>query len=185
MAGEGDVVIGGEEGDQAKGQAADGLGEAEAIKGGPRRGRCWQFWRNRRLLATGWRPGGAGGRGHGAGAVERGEASFHPCHRCHRPPCSLVAVVIPSWGQSLNPIPSPLPCPAKLLQLKPCLPMGAATSRSLENQSDGHRSLSSLKALIRSHAAGYVDRYFSVAMQVETRAAHQGRGQNYDSSGSG
>ena len=33
--GEGEVVIGGEEGDQAEGKAADGLGETEAIEGGP------------------------------------------------------------------------------------------------------------------------------------------------------
>ena len=65
--GEGEVVIGGKEGDQAKGEAADRLSETEAIEAGPRRGCCWQFWRNRRLLAAGWRPGGAGGRGHGAG----------------------------------------------------------------------------------------------------------------------
>jgi hypothetical protein len=32
VAEEGDVVIGGEQGDQAEGQAADGLGDAEAIK---------------------------------------------------------------------------------------------------------------------------------------------------------
>jgi hypothetical protein len=30
--GEGEVVIGGKEGDQAKGEAADGLGETEAVK---------------------------------------------------------------------------------------------------------------------------------------------------------
>jgi hypothetical protein len=73
--GECEVVIGGKEGDQAKGEAADRLGETEAIEAGPRRGCCWQFWRNRRLLAVGWRPGGAGGRGHGAGcSAERGEA---------------------------------------------------------------------------------------------------------------
>ncbi len=34
-AGEGDVVIGGKESDQAKDQASDGLGEAKAIKSGP------------------------------------------------------------------------------------------------------------------------------------------------------
>jgi hypothetical protein len=82
--GDGEVVIGGKQGDQAEGEAADGLGETEAIEAGPRRGCCWQFWRNRRRLAAGWRPGGAGGRGHGAGAETGGEeASFHPCHRCH------------------------------------------------------------------------------------------------------
>ena len=37
---EGDVVIGGEESDQAEGKATDGLGEAEAIEGGPRRECC-------------------------------------------------------------------------------------------------------------------------------------------------
>ena len=73
--GEGEVVIGGEQGDQAEGEAADRLGEAEAIEGGPRRGCCWQFWRNRRLLAAGWRPGGTWGRGHGAGAETGGEGS--------------------------------------------------------------------------------------------------------------
>jgi hypothetical protein len=71
--GEGEVVIGGKQGDHAKGVAADGLGETEEIEGGPRRGCCWQFWRNRRLLAAGWRPGGAGGRGHGAGGGGDGE----------------------------------------------------------------------------------------------------------------
>jgi hypothetical protein len=34
-AGEGDVVIGGEQGDQAEQQAADGLDEAEPIEAGP------------------------------------------------------------------------------------------------------------------------------------------------------
>ena len=73
--GEGEVVIGGEQGDQAEGEAADRLGEAEAIEGGLRSGCCWQFWRNRRLLAAGWRPGGTWGRGHGAGAETGGEGS--------------------------------------------------------------------------------------------------------------
>jgi len=77
------VVIGGEESDQAEGKAADGLGETEAIEAGPRRGCCWQFWRNRRLLAAGRRPGSAGWRGHGAGAETGGGGSFHRCHRCH------------------------------------------------------------------------------------------------------
>ena len=81
--GDGEVVIGGKEGDQAEGEATDGLGETEAIEAGPKRGFCWQFWRNRRLLAAGWRPDGAGARGHGAGGVDGGEASFHRCHRCY------------------------------------------------------------------------------------------------------
>jgi hypothetical protein len=38
--GEGEMVIGGKQGNQAKGQAADGLGETEAIEAGPRRGFC-------------------------------------------------------------------------------------------------------------------------------------------------
>ena len=122
--GEGEVVIGGEEGDQAEGEAADGLDETEAIEVGPRRGCCWQFWRNRRRLAAGWRPIGAWGRGHGAGEVAGGEGSFHRCHRCHntvandlrkRPSpacqCLPVAVVISSWGQSVNP--TPFPCPIR------------------------------------------------------------------------
>jgi hypothetical protein len=33
---EGDVVIGGEEGDQAKGDASEGLGEPEAVEAKPR-----------------------------------------------------------------------------------------------------------------------------------------------------
>jgi hypothetical protein len=85
--GDGEVVIGGKQGDQAEGKAADGLGETEAIETGPRRGCCWQFCRNRRLLAAGWRSGGAGGRGHGAGAETGGEGSFHRCHRCHNTAC--------------------------------------------------------------------------------------------------
>jgi hypothetical protein len=36
--GDGEVVIGGKQGDQAEGEAADGLGETEAIETGPRRG---------------------------------------------------------------------------------------------------------------------------------------------------
>ena len=39
--GECEVVIGGKQGDQAEGEAADGLGETEAIEGGPRRECCW------------------------------------------------------------------------------------------------------------------------------------------------
>jgi len=123
--GEGEVVIGGEEGDQAEGEAADGLGETEAIEVGPRRGCCWQFWRNRRLLAAGWRPGGAGWRGHGAGAETGGEeATIHRCHRRHMtvandlrkrpsPACQWlpVAVVISSWGESVNS--TPFPCPIR------------------------------------------------------------------------
>ena len=38
--GECEVVIGGEQGDQTEGEATDGLGETEAIEGGPRRECC-------------------------------------------------------------------------------------------------------------------------------------------------
>ena len=124
--GECEVVIGGEESDQAKGQAADGLGETEAIEGGPRRGCCWQFWRNRRLLAAGWRPGGAGWRGHRAGKETGGGGSFHRCHRCHN-------TVGKDLGNGSAPPASPHPCGcrANLLQRTPCLLMEAASLRSL------------------------------------------------------
>ena len=36
--GDGEVVIGGKQGDQAEGEAADRLGETEAVEAGPRRG---------------------------------------------------------------------------------------------------------------------------------------------------
>ena len=36
--GDGEVVIGGKQGDQAESEAADRLGETEAIEGGSRRG---------------------------------------------------------------------------------------------------------------------------------------------------
>ncbi len=48
--GEGEVVIGGEEGDQTESKATDGLGETEPVEGWPERGCCRQFWRSRRLL---------------------------------------------------------------------------------------------------------------------------------------
>ena len=38
MAGEGDVVIGGEQGDQAEDDTADGLGETEAVEAEPPEG---------------------------------------------------------------------------------------------------------------------------------------------------
>ena len=38
VAGEGDVVIGGEEGDQAEDDTADGLGETEAVEAEPPEG---------------------------------------------------------------------------------------------------------------------------------------------------
>jgi len=45
---EGDVVIGGEQGDQAQSQAAEDLGPAEAIETGAELGSWSRFWRNRR-----------------------------------------------------------------------------------------------------------------------------------------
>jgi hypothetical protein len=38
--GEGEVVIGGEEGDQTESKPTDGLGEAEPVEGWPERGYC-------------------------------------------------------------------------------------------------------------------------------------------------
>ena len=44
--GDGEVVIGGKQGDQAEGEAADGLGETEAIEGGPvEAGPGWGYYR--------------------------------------------------------------------------------------------------------------------------------------------
>jgi hypothetical protein len=40
-AGEGDVVIGGEQGNQAKGDAAEHLEHTQAIKAQPAEGECW------------------------------------------------------------------------------------------------------------------------------------------------
>ena len=45
---EADVVIGGKQGDQAEGQAAEGLDPAEAIETGADLGGWNRFWRNRR-----------------------------------------------------------------------------------------------------------------------------------------
>jgi len=73
--GEGDVVIGGEQSDQAKGKTADGLAETEPIKARPGKGWCWVFWRSQRLLAAGWRSVGAGGWGHGSGSAAERESS--------------------------------------------------------------------------------------------------------------
>jgi hypothetical protein len=46
-AGEGDVVIGGKQGDQADGKPADSLGGDKAIKALPARWCCPQVWRGR------------------------------------------------------------------------------------------------------------------------------------------
>jgi hypothetical protein len=95
-----------------------------------------------------------------------------------------VAVDISSLGAILeSKNPSTLSFPAKLPQLKPCLPMGTPLPAAWRTKP--WPTLSSLKALSSSHAAGDEDRSFSVAMQIETRAAHQGHGQNYVGSGSG
>ena len=56
-AGDGDVVIGGKESEQAEDQAADGLREAEAvetepIQAGPKLGSLRKVWRKRRLNAV-------------------------------------------------------------------------------------------------------------------------------------
>jgi hypothetical protein len=39
--GDGDVVIGGEEGDQAKGEATDGLGDTEPVETNPAETKAW------------------------------------------------------------------------------------------------------------------------------------------------
>ena len=65
-AGDVDVVIGGEQGDQAEEQAADGLDEAEPIEAGPGTLRIHRFWRSRRLLV-----GAALGIGHGLGGCSK------------------------------------------------------------------------------------------------------------------
>ena len=67
-AGEGDVVRGREQGDQAEGQSSDGLREAEAVKtetveSAPEAWGCRQVWRNLRVRAiaawcVGWWRGG-------------------------------------------------------------------------------------------------------------------------------
>ncbi len=56
-AGDGDVVIGGKESEQAQDQAADGLRETEAvetesIQAGPKLGSLRKVWRKRRLNAV-------------------------------------------------------------------------------------------------------------------------------------
>jgi len=70
-AGEGDVVIGGEQGDQAEDKAADGLDEADMVKikfvktepvaAVPGALQLWRFWRGLRLDAVTWRAGVGGG----------------------------------------------------------------------------------------------------------------------------
>ncbi len=79
--GDGEVVIGGEEGNQAEGKATDGLGKAEPVEteaadAWPRRECCGQFWRSRWLLAAGLWIGSAGGWGHEAGAATGSEVSM-------------------------------------------------------------------------------------------------------------
>ena len=74
-AGDGDVVIGGKESEQAQDQAADGLRETEAvetkpvetepIQAGPKVESLRKVWRKRRLnAALGWTVGGRGRCGH-------------------------------------------------------------------------------------------------------------------------
>ena len=52
VAGEGDVVIGGEQGNQAEGDAAEHLEHTQAIKAQPAAGRWCGFWRIRRLRSA-------------------------------------------------------------------------------------------------------------------------------------
>ena len=77
--GEGDVVIGGEQGDQAEHEATDGLQETKAIEGEPPKTRGWGgFWR---ICA-----GLIGSDGHGiqggcSGGAAGGRAATDECHR--------------------------------------------------------------------------------------------------------
>jgi hypothetical protein len=67
VAGDGDVVIGGEEGDQAEDQPAAGLDGTEPIEAGPGALEIGEVWRSWGLLAV--REGARGAwsdRGHGA-----------------------------------------------------------------------------------------------------------------------
>ncbi|MFN7630900.1 MAG: hypothetical protein ACK55B_11460 [Cyanobacteriota bacterium] len=77
---DGDVVIGGEQGDQAEHEAADGLQEAKAIEGEPPMPRgLGGFWRICAGLI-----GGVGHRIQGGGAVAggaSGKGTTDPCHR--------------------------------------------------------------------------------------------------------
>ena len=122
--GEGEVVIGGEEGDQAEGEAADGLDETEAIEVGPRRGvllailaepaapRC-RVAAHRRLGegTRGW--GGGGRRGllpsmpplsqHGG---QRPQETAQPCLPVA--PCGCCHLILGAICES-NPIPLPHP----------------------------------------------------------------------------
>jgi hypothetical protein len=87
--GDGEVVIGREQGDQAECKAAAGLGETKAIKARPAVGYRKRFWRSRWLPAACWRPGSAGGWEHEAGAesgCEGSKGSVPPAGSdCHRP----------------------------------------------------------------------------------------------------
>ncbi|MBM5817524.1 MAG: hypothetical protein FJ083_13360 [Cyanobacteria bacterium K_Offshore_surface_m2_239] len=78
---EGEVVIGGEEGDQADGKAAGGSDQAKAIEARPGAFGGVKVWRGRGLLAVRWRADGAGGGGHGLGWRE-GWAPRRQCHHC-------------------------------------------------------------------------------------------------------
>ena len=75
VAGEADVVIGGEQGDQAEHKAAQGLEEAEAIEAWPGNRCCRPFWRSWGRLAVGGWSVGTGGWGHGAGAAAGSKGS--------------------------------------------------------------------------------------------------------------
>ena len=126
--GDGEVVIGREEGDQAEGQAADGLGQTEAIEAGPRRGGLLAILAKPaapRCRVAARRRWGEGTRGLG-GDGWRGDllASVPPLsqHSGRRPqetaqpclpvaPCGCCHLILGAICES-NPI--PLPHPANL-----------------------------------------------------------------------
>jgi hypothetical protein len=96
------VVIGGEQGDQAEEQAADGLDEAEPIEAGPGTLGIHRFWRSRRLLA-----GTALGIGHGLGGCSKGVGAnrtgiAHPFSSATIQAVCLERFDIACWEQHLN-----------------------------------------------------------------------------------
>ena len=90
--GEGDVVIGRKEGDQANDQAAAGLEGTEMIESGPRALFCRQFWRSREHLAVSGGIRGAGsGRSHRGRVAHEGPGFLLPVPPCAAPPGSCPA----------------------------------------------------------------------------------------------
>jgi hypothetical protein len=120
VAGNGEVVIGAEQGNQTEDQAAEGLGDARAIQAGP--GELQQcFWRKRqRVAAARGRRGGRRRWGHGKDQLSLGggiapEISATTCPIPHQP-----------WpgGTRISPCPEP-PTPSPTDQPLMVVPKGA------------------------------------------------------------